>query len=335
MGGSATGTGMGGSATGTGMGGSATGMGGSATGMAVEDCLDGIDNDGNQLVDCADPACTPDHECVPLPPTEWSEPQRIVDEALTAPALTCPDSGMADSYFQGPGDPATCAPCQCGTPNVGCSPPVIACWYNQSTCQGGATVYQSASCGAASSCPSTCNNPHRCGMVQASQVGGGCPASGGEPTVGPMWQGKVSVCSAGPLGGGCGADAACVPVEPAPFDGPACTTRVGDHTCPTGYPNRVDLYTGGTDTRDCDACTCDTSSFSCTTGTATMWDDNGCSVGGIDLGMTCTDVAAAIDNGSASFTTTPGTLSGTTCNPIGGSPIGEVTPQGQVTLCCE
>ncbi len=70
--------------------GSGDDSGGSADG--AEDCSDGLDNDGNGVADCADPACQDSPDC----PAE--EPQLRINEFMASNATTIADGagGFAD-----------------------------------------------------------------------------------------------------------------------------------------------------------------------------------------------------------------------------------------------
>ncbi|MCA9625387.1 MAG: hypothetical protein KC731_40470 [Myxococcales bacterium] len=175
-------TGSGGTATGTATGtttGTATGTAaGTGSGMPLEDCLNGADDDGNQLVDCEDPACM-DHICVPMGDTAvWDLPT----------TGTCPPGSTGDVYH-------SCAGCQCDAVDGTCDFTLTA--FGDANCQGGFASFQSTGCinvaGTAnryftstatptldSSCtpqmtdvPAT--NRRHCGMLQAGTgcVGGG------------------------------------------------------------------------------------------------------------------------------------------------------------------
>ena len=81
-----------------------------------EQCLNGIDDDGDQLVDCADPDCKgAGYQCSPNPPAGWSGPFAFYD-GPSAPA--CPSS-FSNEFANGGigflGPPAACSKCTCST----------------------------------------------------------------------------------------------------------------------------------------------------------------------------------------------------------------------------
>ena len=308
-------------------------------GGGIEDCLDGIDNNGDQLADCADPQCTPNYECVPEAPTAWLGYSRIARSAYPGPVLTCSDGSTPDVYFDTPGEEAQCSACECG-PAVdgGCSYPQLSCWFNTNSCNGMASAEYSPSDGGCkqlpdnNTCSNSCNNPQVCAMSEDSKVIGSpsCVPSGGAPKIGPAWNGETAVCT-GVTGGGCNSGSVCVATGQAPFDSTACITRDGQQTCPDAYPITVYAHADGTDTRGCSDCDCDSSSLSCLGASITVYDNNTC--GGSQAILNgCTSVKDLIDNDSASYAATNGSLSD--CAPGGGAPTGAVTPTDAITICC-
>lgn len=334
LGGSGTGAPVGGSGTGAPEGGSGTGTHtGTNTGMpGPEDCQDGIDNDGDMQVDCADPDCTTGYTCAPAP-TDWSVPSYVAMGGFPGPAVTCPDATPPEVLFEGPGEPASCAACACDGSGLGCSSPTVSCWYDTTTCSGNPSLTVSPNtCENIANCSGTCNDQHRCQQVTNSQLTGQCAPSGGTATVGPMWKGEASLCPSPTQGGGCNAGEVCVPVAPAEFGADLCVRRDGDQACPSGYPNGILAFAGGTDTRACSSCGCNEGTVSCTAGSSAVHTDDGCVGSSVALNG-CTDVTSPFDGPDASIAVTPGTLAGA-CTPTGGQPTGSVMPSGPVTVCC-
>lgn len=331
--------GPGGSGTGADVGGSGTGTTtgtttGTASGMpGPEDCQDGVDNDGDMQVDCADPDCNPAYTCVPASPADWSVPSYVASNGFPGPPVTCPDNTPPEVLLEGPGEPASCGACTCDGSALGCSSPTVSCWFNSSTCSGGPSLTVSPnSCINISNCNGNCSNEQRCEQVMDSQLDGQCAASGGAATIGPMWKGEMTVCPSPSQGGGCTANEVCVPVPPPDFGADLCVRRDGDQGCPGAYPNGMLVYAGGTDTRGCSECGCDEGTVGCSSGSSAVHDGDGCTASSVALNG-CTDVTAPLDGPQASIAVTPGNLSGS-CTPTGGQPTGSVMPTGPVTVCC-
>src|SRR5262249_33512993 len=103
-----------------------SGMSSSSSGM-TEDCLNGVDDDGNGLTDCADPACAAGYTCTPNPPQGWLGPVALYN----GPPANKPKGppGHPDTAHQGNtgiiNDPAMCSACTCGNPTVTCTPNVV------------------------------------------------------------------------------------------------------------------------------------------------------------------------------------------------------------------
>ena len=323
----------------------ATGGGGSGGGPFVEDCLDGIDNDGNMLVDCADPACQPDYECVALPavPSGWTGYFILDSSTYPATPQSCADTTQPDVLFSGPGGDAQCSACACGNASGGgCSFPEMGLWTNSNDCNGGADYSLAPGDGNCHAfpidCGQTCSNDQRVRITAQSAVTGNpsCPPSGGTPTLPPLWTNEHHVCDMPATGGGgCQMGQACVSMGTS-FGG-ACVQQAGAQTCPGEFPKPLTAYDNATDNRACSSCSCNANGLSCTNGNVVVSDDGAC-MGGTNAditisGNTCTSVRDHMDENAASYRAVAGTLSGT-CNTQGGQPTGSVTPSGEVTFCC-
>src|SRR5690606_13162223 len=87
-----------------------------------ENCMNGVDDDSDGNIDCADPKCT-DHACVPEVPADWTGYYALYDGA-PAGDPGCPQtfpSTVNPAYLGNNGinvPPATCA-CSCTAPQWG------------------------------------------------------------------------------------------------------------------------------------------------------------------------------------------------------------------------
>jgi hypothetical protein len=328
--------------TSTGGGGGTGGLGGQGGGIptAPEQCFDGIDNDGDSLVDCEDPDCEPVSECVAAPPG-LGAPYRVHQVALAAPATPC-SGGASETFFAEPAGPAECSACSCGgLEGAACSLPSLTCFPGSSGCNGGGDDWTAALE------DGNCHKPIfllglnfqlSCRVTSPSGVvePGACPPSPVDfPNKAP-WGARVDSC--GPLvaGGGCGLGEVCVPRAADP--GQRLCFRSDTAMCPAGT-TVVEAFADGTDSRGCNACSCEPSGVSCTDGGYTFFDLDQCAMGGSDPPVVidssaCQSVTPLLDSFSWSARATPVTATGS-CTPSGGEPVGEVTPGKPTTYCCQ
>lgn len=331
----------GGTSAGTG-GGTSAGTGGAsgADGSVIkgpENCVDGQDNDGNGLTDCADPACKSGYECDPAAPAGWQGYYRLFEQDLASAAepSPCPDGSAPTRLYTRP-LPGTCSPCSCGSLMGGrCGAAQISCSTSSTTCVGetdwssdipdGSQCYKNGTPGTLS-----------CESKAPPVAAGSCPPSGGTPTNSPaLFQGVVDVCGNSRAGGGCGSGQACVARATGVYTGYLCIRKAGNDSCPAGWGTQpIAGYTGGTDQRNCTACQC-TPPASCSPGVYTFYDADGCGGSTIDVGGSCTNVTSLMDHGTwgAMLSAAPA-ISGS-CTPSGGQPTGGVVGQNPVTFCCQ
>jgi hypothetical protein len=315
------------------------GVGGSPT----ENCLDGIDNDGDKNPDCADSDCG-DFECVDEAPAGWEGFFRVNTTPYSndMPSM-CPDGSAPTTYFDTP-NPGDCSACSCGAwENASCTAPPIAC-YNQSNSCGGNTLLDLSQLVADGSCfdvPGIGMSPPRsCKLTGNAAVAdmGACQPSGGELMFSEPWMNRDDVCGQAIGGGkGCGNKKACVPKGDGDYNGPICVRKTGMNMCPQLFPNAVEVATGGTDDRACAACQCAVSGVTCSGGAYTVYDQDAC--GGVTAtvnSMNCVDVMQLLDGNSGSIEATElPQAAGGTCAQSGGEPTGSVTPDDTVTYCCK
>ncbi len=364
-GGSLAGTGGSGGSLTTGTGGTtaATGTGGatssttastgtvtmatsSSSGGGPENCLDGVDNDGNGKVDCADPACSADYECVDAAPTNWTGPDLVKTGASATPG--CPDDFTAEQLSANPADPAACTSCSCGdAQGVACSSPPISCWSGSNDCSNGIGTTNAGWTDALKNgaCDKPTNllgihNQLSCEVTSASQLtsGGTCKPSAVDFSNKASFKSHLDACRVTAVGGGCGAGKVCVPKVQTGgnTNESVCVRRDGDQTCPSGWTTQMKGYTGADDTRACTSCACGAPASSCQGGSYTFYDADNCGAGATVAvtSNTCTDVSSVLSNGQWSVKETLPVGKGS-CQPSGGAPVGSVTPTGPVTYCCK
>jgi hypothetical protein len=346
------GNGAGGEASGgNGAGGEASGGNGGAGGAPLlEDCTNGLDDDGDSAIDCADLECDPGYTCSPnAPPGGWQGPVAFWQGGAMAPS--CDASGgyptMAVEGFDGLSAPAaSCPTCSCTAPKgVSCSIAQASFFGNDSCAGNGGTLNIVA--GVCQGFVSQID-PASFRWQSASASGGVCiPKASGVPSVpAVMWATHARACGDAEVGGGCEQDSACVPRPSAPFGAGLCVYRAGDHPCPSGaYPNRTLLFEAVDDSRTCSDCDCgDPVNTSCG-GTLQVSSDLNCSVDTVTLSAVNACGKLAPDPTPppppSSFQTLrsilyspgPGPVAGS-CATIPSTPTGTAAPSAPITLCC-
>ena len=295
-----------------------SGLGGGVVGG--ENCGNGVDDDGDQLADCADSDCaTSGYQCIPVP-AGWGGPVAAVALA----GQDCPDAWSGPTIEAGTGvtaDPLGCN-CTCGgANNAGCSASTNVSSYSDAAC--GTLTGMKAVNATCSTILTTTNAV----VATKPQLNGTCGAGAATVTTTPQVQlvDPLGLCvAAGALGGGCDPGAICAPsVGP----GALCIYQPGDVTCPGGLEKQV-LFTGFTEGRSC-GCECAISG-SCTatlsvfgvsncTGTSTTVPANG----------TCVPVPA----GAAAAWKLSVPIPSASCQGTPGS-HGSVTAADPLTVCC-
>jgi hypothetical protein len=353
-GGGGTGGGAGGATGGTvgtgggGAGGATGGTGGGGTGGAAdagtcvfrsaEECYNGIDDDCNGTMDCADPACTPSTICVPAPSGGFAAGV-WVDAA--APCPTRFDRGeTAINAGLTPG--AGCSGCSC-TASIRCTATAYK-YASAAECTADAALTGGTPAASLSLTHMTGGTPSPTCVASTfsattnarlSTIGvqnGACMPQGA-PTLSPAgWTTRRKFCSTASVGAGCTPGYVCVP-RSAPNH---CVLGLGTPACPAGYAREgTSWFTGLSEGRTCAACTCGTQTAgSCSNLTAQFYfgTSTTCSAGiHRSAGSNTKNCTFSGDCGSVGLSGTPTLPSCPGVSTVSGT----VTGTGEQTLCCQ
>ena len=333
------GTGGSGGAAGSHGTGGAGGAGGAAckkTG-STENCFDGIDNDCNGLIDCADPACDATvAQCVALDAT--AAPIGLLTGVGAGACGTAgydqptaifanPNQLSCTTVIAGKGCSCTAGPVTCSTTLSGFKT-LAECTGDTSSGEsaGSFVTGQDKNCTAAGVPPWTLDtNGDIFGIGATTFVAtpADCTPSGTPNTPTYTFGTNATFCGTQKVGGGCSAGQVCVPATGA---GGLCQLFDGKKTtCPGGAPAQP-YYTGVSGTVTCGACTCGTPvGASCDAVTLQT-----CS-GGIDVqsnGRTC--IGPGVSRPAVQFSGTPTPAACSPMSAVGGT----AAPTGPKTLCC-
>lgn len=338
-GGRAADSGVGGAATGgqgaEGGGGAPTGGTGAGGSTGAEHCTDGVDNDGDGAVDCADPDCG-EFSCVPALPAGFTGYLRVRGESFPPAAAdgpTCPDGAPPTRYMSDPIAPS-CTSCACGAlSGAACSAAGILCTHGASDCSGA----QSWSGKLGGSCS---NGDYTEGTLSCYATPGSVTAQGSCAPVPSQLQdtdlfSNVQDACRQPHGQGCGAGQACVKNGSGDYGGFVCVEQPGEVSCPSEYGVRIVAYQSGVDQRTCGSCQCTPQQVSCDAPDFSFYDGLGCS--GSKRSVTsnaCQNLSSLLDWGTWSYKTTHQPAPFGSCSAQGGAPQGSVVGVGAITFCC-
>jgi hypothetical protein len=316
----------------------------------VERCENGVDDDGDGLVDCADPDCAPGWECVDTPPEGWDGPLRIRDVAHGDPAAGCAGDDAPKGYGLGDAGGAACTPCSCGDlKGAACDPARVECDYGVEGCDGGtrddltAAAEKGPCLGNLGAQPGYSSCHVTAGPTVSAQ--GGCLPDGGAPIPSPPVPRRIDACATAAHEGGCGPGRACARKPSKGYaEAGVCVRHPGEvPTCPASFAaDRRVVWQDVTDDRGCDACSCAPSGTTCTPGSYTLYPCAGCASDpkcagfpGVPLlaGQCTTTTAFIVQDWSVAVT--PPTPVPGACTPSGGAPTGSVRAENQVTFCCK
>ncbi len=310
-----------------------TNTGGSGP-VGPENCLNGVDDDGDDKIDCEDEECV----CAPPPPTGWTGLGWLFPKA---------DGSCADGVFFESIDlfeksdlkaPAAECACSCGPgQDVGCQ--------TFMTCSAGSDCLLS---GAASTIGETClvfpqgtfSAQVACKAAPPYAVGGTCDPKSTKVNKPVEWAPSRRACLY-ESGGACEGQGFCLPAPPDNADGP-CIGREGGYECPAPYTQKKSFYDGNfEDNRGCEDCscgqlegaTCECQSKSCGVGIygSAACNDNFITV--VPADNTCTPFSVSNNAPSGVLEQAKVKALGE-CKPSPAAPTGSVKATGKLTVCC-
>jgi hypothetical protein len=306
---------------------------------SLEICTNGIDDDCNGLVDCADPACGPEFECVDAPPDGWSGPGVLFRsgtdlDASALPACPAPFTVDALDGTTGPtGEPATCA-CACDAP-AGASCSTNISFYYDTAC---ANLCASSAL-SPGTCSTACSGAQTLKLAASVSQSGACAPQSTAQVSPVTWASIARVCSsAAPpdAPGGCGAGRACLARPPVPFTGRVCIWQSGQTACPDPAATRYLSFSGAADTRGCSVCTCGApQGVTCNGASTTTFSDVACTTSPETVtsatNAPCVTAPAGIHGVESASNPTAAQGS---CAPSEAIATGSLTPVGATTICC-
>ncbi|HRI63446.1 MAG TPA: hypothetical protein PK156_04390 [Polyangium sp.] len=315
--------------------GGAGGTGGtsaSSSGMpSDEDCDDGLDNDGDNLTDCADTAnCSDLFSCQPSPPSGWTY-VHIRRIAFGDDEMPCIDGSAPQHLFEEPVN-SDCHACMCQV--TGKCENTLDC-YLFASCAGTATTQTYTNEGECSMVgPVFSSNSCKVGALPTVPLGATCSASGGGLSKVNPFNKEVLVCPAAETATGCG-ESTCVKVHGAGYENKLCVAQEGTFACPAGFSELHSTFSSYVDMRACSSCACDESQIKCTGPTAfALFNSTQCTSASSQM--------VTSSNGCVNMATVPASMSvltlpdqsipKTAC--VGGVPSGSVMGDKPTTICC-
>ncbi len=309
----------------------------------VEICNNGIDDDCNALIDCADPECTPAWKCTAgAVPSGWT----VVEYAETTQPACSTGYGPGFNAFEGPsGAPPACS-CSCSVTTPGsCTQGTIAVTTNSfSLGCGGAPVDGPVDGGACLPAVQT-YSPRAGAEMQVTPVGftGGACTPALAQTVPPVtYAAQGTTCrESGDAGAGCANGGVCAPSAAGTSFG-LCIEAPGAQACPAGFTSSHTVGSGVIDARGCSACTCGGAAGQCGNASLTLYTTSNCEDGGETVPADDTCTAFPGPTGGL-FTPGPTYVAGTYAADVidaacPASPVfpsdGGVTLKGVRTVCC-
>jgi hypothetical protein len=320
-----------------------------------ENCTNGIDDNCDGKIDCADPQCAA-YACVPPVPAGWTGPVAWWQAANPSTAPACPGQyGTPINVSSGLGAlPPTCGACSCSVstqPTCAATGTFHVDQMCQSPCQTATTVILASTGTCTMVATNTCGSGGSFSLAPSlpTPTGGACKANPGTKTVSPpTWAlgGRVCPYAGANDSGGCPVTDSCVAIPGGSYGRDLCvysTKQPAPTSCPPGYNTNTafpqTFYQSVTDTRDCTACGCaSTPSAGTCSGSVSIYGStaNGCSgtvAATVAFGAGCTMYSGA--GLSPGWVQATYAVNGAACG-VTGQPTqtGSAMSSQPITVCC-
>jgi hypothetical protein len=309
---------------------------GSGDGCKPEDCLNGIDDDCDGLVDCADPACSnAGFFCTAAAiPTGWT---LVAFSATTRPS--CPTRYASEqAIVSNPaGGPDTCS-CHCSGTAASCGGTATYQGFPNACASGAVTVNLAVNGGACTATSTSVSSGHFYTLPGSNAVAqqGNCSGAGAVASApAPTFDAGATCAAPAQLGAGC-SSGVCAPATGTAFG--ACIAHPGNVACPTfGFVKQTLVSTGSpgyVDNRTCGSCPCATSLGCGAVSNVALYSGASCTGAGFNVGGSCGVINATAS--IASYRVSFSESGSTTCQPTGSSTsTGSVVLDSNVeTICC-
>ena len=330
-----------------------------------ENCFNGIDDDGNGLIDCDDPGCAPLVKCVPPPADGWAGPVSIWEGSDPNAAPSCGSTEYSHTLYnalhQSPdSDSVSCPQCGCSQISGTSAPRCVASLqvYSNGSCTGAHELMTGPDGAFGFTVNQTCTTvnldlsqftPGALSFSDPYAVDDSCGVTHTGAMVRPpiTYEKSLEACDhvGTNLPGGCAKkQQVCAPKPGDAFSPYICVYKqIGDVDpgCTDGYYTIPVLYYEYTDDRNCKECACQPTGVSCPCSKDTVYgdwySDPLCSGGGSDIQSGNSCVGMPSGNPTAlyvklTYVTTSGT--GGSCQPSGGTPFGDIVPLNTYRFCC-
>jgi hypothetical protein len=296
----------------------------------------GTSEDGSSD-DAAEPQCPPTHECVPAPPEGWEGPVALLespvaeDEEGPECGGSHPDASMV-GYRDLVAPPAECS-CACGPAvDVSCSLSVtVRFWGSDPTCSETIPAqyqFYSTTC---NMLPSAVPANSHWTVLPGAILGGSCDPTPTEQIEPARFTKRVAGCTSNADVQSCGETGICSPRPDDTFMDRLCVWRSGRASCPSEFPEDIELFTQVADERACAECACEDPVGLCDAGTVTLFNQpcNPPIAGVLTANGHCQ--SSSWQTVSASYG--PGEPSAF-CVPSEPMSIGVAVPEEPLTVCC-
>jgi hypothetical protein len=298
-----------------------------------ERCDNGIDDDGDGKIDCADDDCAA-MRCSPAAPSGWQGPvvfRESDDEATCAGAFE-------RVAWRGGNDPqadaVSCSKCTCDG-NSSCASAIDFVSSSEAQC-GGKSCSTSINQACAEISPACLADLTTAYMKTALASAAGCqPSEQHADKPAPSWRTHALACSPGALStGGCAKDELCAPAADGGdgFEGRYCVYRDGERDCPSAtFTDRRVYHRAFKDTRACSTCSCggDECQYRWRVFNA---DDTSCATPLLELSSE--DQCVQVNPKDGKLRVGAMISGGGACTASGGESSGDVSADDAVTLCC-